>query len=43
MELLVIHDAPSALADGLDHGRTPVPELIPLRVAQATRGYAPSA
>jgi aryl-phospho-beta-D-glucosidase BglC (GH1 family) len=29
------------IADGLDHGRTPVPELIPLRVAQATRGYAP--
>jgi aryl-phospho-beta-D-glucosidase BglC (GH1 family) len=29
------------IADGLNYGRTPVPELIPLQVAQATRGYSP--
>lgn len=29
------------IADGLEYGRQPVLELIPLRVAQATRGYAP--
>jgi aryl-phospho-beta-D-glucosidase BglC (GH1 family) len=29
------------LADGLDYGRKPVPELIALGIAQATRGYDP--
>lgn len=29
------------IADGLNYGRTPVPELIPLQIAQATRGYSP--
>lgn len=29
------------IADGLNYGRIPVPELIPLQVAQATRGYTP--
>lgn len=29
------------LADGLAHGNLPVPELLPLQVAQSTRGYAP--
>jgi aryl-phospho-beta-D-glucosidase BglC (GH1 family) len=29
------------IADGLQWGRTPCPELIPLEVAQATRGYTP--
>lgn len=29
------------IADGLSYAARPVPELIPLRVAQATRGYAP--
>lgn len=29
------------LSDGLQWGRIPVPELLPLQVAQATRGYTP--
>ncbi|NOX53607.1 MAG: glycoside hydrolase family 5 protein, partial [Planctomycetes bacterium] len=29
------------VADGLEWGKRPVPELIPLRIAQATRGYVP--
>jgi aryl-phospho-beta-D-glucosidase BglC (GH1 family) len=29
------------LADGLAWGRKPVPELIPLKIAQSTRGYDP--
>jgi len=29
------------IADGLDYGRKPVLELIPLRVSQACRGYEP--
>ena len=29
------------IADGLNYGRIPVPELIPLKIAQATRGYEP--
>lgn len=29
------------LCDGLNYAARPVPELIPLRVAQATRGYTP--
>ena len=29
------------ISDGLDWGRTPIAELIPLKVAQATRGYTP--
>ena len=29
------------LCDGLSYATKPVPELIPLRVAQATRGYTP--
>ncbi|HEV2859936.1 MAG TPA: cellulase family glycosylhydrolase [Pyrinomonadaceae bacterium] len=29
------------VADGLQYGTRPVPELIDLRVAQSTRGYAP--
>lgn len=29
------------IADGLGYARVPVPELIPLQVAQATRGYTP--
>ena len=29
------------LADGLDYGRTPVPELKALRIGQCTRGYDP--
>jgi endoglucanase len=29
------------IADGTDVGNRPVPELIPLKVAQATRGYQP--
>jgi endoglucanase len=29
------------IADGTEVGNNPVPELIPLRVAQATRGYQP--
>lgn len=29
------------LCDGLNYGAKPVPELIPLQVAQATRGYTP--
>src|SRR5262249_12495275 len=29
------------IADGSRAGRQPVPELIPLRVAQSTRGYEP--
>jgi len=29
------------IADGLSWGNVPCPELIPLHVAQATRGYAP--
>jgi endoglucanase len=29
------------IADGLDWARTPVPELLPLEVAQSTRGYDP--
>jgi hypothetical protein len=29
------------LCDGLHYGNAPVPELLPLRVAQATRGYSP--
>jgi aryl-phospho-beta-D-glucosidase BglC (GH1 family) len=29
------------IADGSNYGRTPVPELLPLGVAQSTRGYAP--
>ncbi len=29
------------ICDGLDHGRTPVGELVALNVAQATRGYTP--
>lgn len=29
------------IADGLSWGKIPCPELIPLHVAQATRGYAP--
>jgi aryl-phospho-beta-D-glucosidase BglC (GH1 family) len=29
------------IADGSNYGRTPVIELVPLRVAQSTRGYAP--
>ncbi len=29
------------ICDGLNYGTTPVPELIPLHVAQATRGYTP--
>lgn len=29
------------IADGTDVGNRPVPELIPLRIAQATRGYQP--
>jgi aryl-phospho-beta-D-glucosidase BglC (GH1 family) len=29
------------IADGLDYGRTPVRELIPLKIAQAARGYEP--
>jgi aryl-phospho-beta-D-glucosidase BglC (GH1 family) len=29
------------IADGLDWGGTPVPELKALKIAQATRGYAP--
>ncbi len=39
-----IHDEdPNRLviADGLDYGVTPCPELVPLGVAQATRGYQP--
>jgi endoglucanase len=31
------------IADGLAWGRKPVPELVPLKVAQATRGYQPQA
>jgi endoglucanase len=29
------------IADGLGYGRKPVPELLPLGVAQSTRGYEP--
>lgn len=29
------------ISDGLDWGSTPIPELKELRIAQATRGYAP--
>lgn len=29
------------IADGNNYGNVPVPELVPLRVAQSTRGYAP--
>jgi len=29
------------LADGLSYGGQPVPELVPLQVAQSTRGYEP--
>jgi len=29
------------IADGTNYGRVPVPELVALRVAQSTRGYAP--
>jgi hypothetical protein len=29
------------IADGLQYGNVPVPELRPFRVAQATRGYSP--
>lgn len=29
------------IADGLAHGNVPVPALVPFRVAQSTRGYAP--
>jgi aryl-phospho-beta-D-glucosidase BglC (GH1 family) len=29
------------IADGANYGRRPVPELVPLRVAQSTRGYEP--
>jgi len=29
------------IADGTDVGNRPVPELIPLKIAQATRGYQP--
>ena len=29
------------VADGLDYGREPVPELVSLGLAQSTRGYAP--
>ncbi len=29
------------ISDGLGWGRHPIPELIPLRIAQATRGYTP--
>lgn len=29
------------IADGLNWGYVPVPELVPLRVAQSTRGYMP--
>ncbi len=31
------------VCDGLEWGKQPVPELIPLKVAQATRGYQPMA
>ncbi len=31
------------VADGLQWGRVPVPELKPLKIAQATRGYVPGA
>ena len=31
------------IADGASYGGRPVPELIPLRVAQSTRGYYPAA
>lgn len=30
------------IADGLNGGTTPVPELIALKIAQSTRGYAPA-
>ena len=30
------------IADGLKWGRSPVPELISLKIAQSTRGYAPN-
>ena len=29
------------IADGANYGRQPVPELVPLQVAQSTRGYEP--
>ncbi len=29
------------IADGLEYGRIPVPELVPLKVAQSFRGYEP--
>jgi hypothetical protein len=29
------------IADGTNYGRQPVPELVPLKVAQSTRGYEP--
>jgi len=29
------------IADGTNYGRIPVPELLPLGIAQSTRGYAP--
>ena len=29
------------ISDGLEWGRDPIPELAPLRIAQATRGYTP--
>ncbi|HEY3595622.1 MAG TPA: cellulase family glycosylhydrolase [Polyangiaceae bacterium] len=29
------------IADGANYGRTPVTELVPLRLAQSTRGYSP--
>ncbi len=29
------------IADGANYGRRPVPDLVPLRVAQSTRGYTP--
>jgi endoglucanase len=29
------------IADGLNYGRIPLPELIPARIAQASRGYDP--
>lgn len=29
------------IADGIQWGNVPVPELVPLKIAQSTRGYAP--
>jgi aryl-phospho-beta-D-glucosidase BglC (GH1 family) len=43
MVAAIRHEDPNRLiiADGLSWGNVPCPELVPLHIAQATRGYAP--